>query len=100
MSRHVRRAGFQFAIGDKPFLRPVAHFWAAAPFEVIDRFEHNGWPHYLLRDPAGDTWTASQLDLSSTPSAWTDPQTSSGRNLLPHRHDNRLSGATGAQAHL
>ena len=73
MSRRVRLAGFQFAIGDKAFLRPVAHLWLTEPFEVIDRFERNGWPHYLLRDPAGDTWTASQLELSSTPSAWTDP---------------------------
>jgi hypothetical protein len=75
MSTRRRTNGHQYAIGASVFLRPVAHIWISDPFEVIAHIDRNGWPHYLLRDPAGDQWQASQLELSSTATAWTDTQT-------------------------
>jgi hypothetical protein len=37
-------------------------------FTVVNRFIHDGGlPHYVLRDPAGDHWRVSQLQMSSKP---------------------------------
>ena len=68
------RGGRSWQQGDTVYLRPIRHTWIREPFMVVEAFLHKGWPHYRLIDPAGDEWIASQLDLSSTPSAWTDPQ--------------------------
>lgn len=37
-------------------------------YTVVNRFEHSsGLPHYVLRDPDGNHWRVSQLQLSSKP---------------------------------
>lgn len=54
---------YRFQVGDLCFVknRPIDDV-----FIVESRFLHDsGLPHYVLRDPAGDHWRVSQLQMSS-----------------------------------
>lgn len=74
----VNKTGlWRFNVGQQVYLRP-SKFSASLrdttqlhdfsePFVVTGTYQHCGWPHYMLVDPHGHEWIASQLELSSIP---------------------------------
>ena len=79
MAKQFRPFPHQFKPGEMVFLRPSRHPFGMQPFEVVKRLDGPRgewpcfglptprWPHYLVRDPAGDEWTVSQLEVLSRP---------------------------------
>ena len=77
MAKQFRAFPHQFEPGEKVFLRPSRHPFGMQPFEVVglldgpraewNRLPTPRWPHYLVRDPAGDEWEVSQLEVLSRP---------------------------------
>lgn len=70
MAKQFRGFPHQFKQGDQVFVRPSRHPFSMQPFEVVSRLDGPvpwRWPHYLVRDPAGDEWEVSQLEVLSRP---------------------------------
>lgn len=62
MAKGFRAFPHQFERGDRVFLRPSRHPFGMQPFEVVSLLDGPmpwHWPHYLVRDPAGDEWVVS-----------------------------------------